>query len=146
LTTPGTPPGGHRLTVLSGREHRAVDGLTGQIAREELGAVRGMRGEAVGTGAARIEGQHHMIPGRNPGNPRTNGLDDAGALVAEDHRLADQFGAAEQVGVAQAGSGDLDQDLTRSRVVQVDRAHTVGLVSSVQHGRGDPHKSHPFRV
>ena len=60
--------------------------------------------------------------------------DDAGALVAEDHReqaLGIGAGARELVGVADAGGLDLDQHLAGPRAVEVHRLDDEGLAGLV---------------
>ena len=131
------PPGRDRLPVLAGGGRGAVDGQAGEVAGEELGTVGGVGGPAVRADAAGVEGQHDLVAHGQPGDTGSDGLDDPGALVAENDRQSDQAAAAEQVGVAQARPGDLDQDLAGAGVIQLYLLDGVRRVRGPEHRCGD---------
>ena len=68
--------------------------------------------------ADRAPVEDHEVAGRHVGDPLTDGLDDAGRLVAEQERevVVDAALAVVQVGVADAAGLHLDQRLTRAGV------------------------------
>lgn len=74
---------------------------------------------AVGAGAAVGErGQGDVVAGGDVRDPGAHGLDDAGALVAEDDGRGERDGPVDdgQIAVAEPGGGDPDEHLPRTRV------------------------------
>lgn len=136
---------------------------------EEAAVGRGavgvrQRRAAVGPGAEGVEGAGLLAVGRAPGRARiagsaaavgeadgvaggdgghrvSHGLDDTGALMAEDH--GQTFPGPDlphgQVGVADAGGGDTDQDLVRPWRVEVKGVEGEGAAGGFHQGCLYPH-------
>ncbi len=126
--------------------------------QEDAGAVRDRPGlarrhpvgEAAGArSAAWQEGHDHTGPERQVGDLRADSPDEPRGLVAEQHRHGPRTVAVDdrEVGVAHAGGLDLDQDLGRPGVVQLELDHTQGpgllererVSDAVQDCSADPH-------
>ena len=82
-----------------------------------------------------------VVAGRDGGDARAHGLDDAGALVPADDRVAPARVGVPQVlvGVAQAGVGHLDQHLARARVEHLELDDLVLGLRLAQHRCSGPH-------
>jgi hypothetical protein len=139
------PPRRNGLPAAVNDRARPVEMAADEVAREEGVAVGGVSGAAVHARLAGVEGQHHVIARREPGDPAADGLDDAGALVSGDDRRRGQETRypGQQVGVAQAGADDAHHDLVRTRTGQVDVLDAVGPVRRAQHSRSDLHGDPP---
>ncbi len=109
----GLTTGGDRLAAI-GSSPRIVQGRHGMT-------VRGQALLAVGALAARAEGDGHTVSRRDLRHFGSDLLDHARAFVAQ-HRgqRNDRACLGDDVGVAEADADDADQDLVRTRIVQLD--------------------------
>jgi hypothetical protein len=148
----GDRMGGERRLAEPARGHvgpagddpgRAVEAAAEQVADEERVAVAGEPVAAVAALAARVERQHDVVADGDGVDARTDGLDDAGALVPGDDRRRRHRprGPRQDVGVAHAGGDDADEQLACSWVGQLGRLQCVLPVGAAQDGGGDLHGS-----
>jgi hypothetical protein len=94
--------------------------------------------------AAAAIAQQDMIAGCNPGHLRTDRLDHACALVPEDGGARNPgFGA--QVGVTEPGRVYPDENLIRSRLVEVDRFERERRIRRPTDRGGDLHQARSSR-
>ena len=83
-------------------------------------------------GAARVERHDHVVAHGDGGDAGSDGVHDAGALVAADDRQwdADAGDAREHVGVAHPDTDDAHEHLTRPGLAQfelLDRVRRLGI-------------------
>src|SRR5690606_688461 len=111
-----------------------------QIAKRQ--AIRGLAALAVLAGTAGRRGHDHVIAGYHLGNAGADLLDDAGAFVAEDRwPRQGRIGQHGEVGVAQPGGDDPDENVTGARLGELDLIKSHRAVVGGGEGRGDLHKS-----
>jgi hypothetical protein len=127
--------GGQLGAVLQGHPLLRVVGV------EAVLGASAQAGAALAADRAPVE--DHEVAGGDPGDALADLLDDAGALVAADDRQPDGGVAGSDVviGVAQAGRHDLDTDLVRLRLVelQVDDFPADMRGPGDRGARGDAH-------
>ena len=89
----------------------------------------------------------HVIAHLDPGDPRTNGFDDAGALVPGHQRLGnlDAAHGHAQVAVAITRVGVLDEDLPLLGGLQLQLLDAVALLHLSQDRSSDLHALFPLR-
>ena len=106
------------------------------IGRLVLDAARAM--------AAGIEGHHHMVTGHELGDARPGLLHDAGSFMAKHDRLGNRqmLVAHDDVGVADAGGDDADQDFACTRLLEVEGLERKGRAGATRHGGTDLHGNH----
>lgn len=95
------------------RRHLSVGRLAAKVEREQLVAVRVLPALAAPALHARGEGEHHGVAGLHVGDAGADGADVAGPFVAEDEGRREQEGAGggADVGVADGGGYDVDEDV-----------------------------------
>src|SRR5437667_355116 len=123
-----------RLALLREARRRRV-----RTRDEAAGAEVRMAAEALRAAAAEPrEARHHVITGSQRGHVGADGLDDAGALVAEHDGPVRRPAALAvhdvQVAVADARGGGADEDLAARRLVDLDRLDRQGLVRLAKDG------------
>jgi hypothetical protein len=112
-----------------------VGASPGRVPQLELDAVGRAARSALRAPSARVEAQQHMIAGRDAHDRISDGADDARSLVAEDDRidlLRQLRVPQQQVGVAHARCDDVDQDLVRTRLTDLDVFDPEGLVRALR--------------
>jgi len=114
-----------------------------EIPAEKVVTVAGGIGEAASTRAAGVVTHEHVIAGRDLGDRRSDALHDARAFVAEHDRLRNREGlvAHRNVGVADAGGDESNEDLLGARLGQLERFNRERLMRSACDGGSDPHGS-----
>lgn len=102
---------------------RAVGSFGEEIVGEEPIAVRLVAVVAARARTAGIEGHDDVITRHDLRDALAHGLHDAGALVSQHHGLRGRQHAVtdDEVGVADARRDDANEDLARSRIIELER-------------------------
>ena len=142
--------GGHAVDRLAvGREpRRAVGQRPGADARPQRQAGGRAAGEArPALAAGGRPGEDHAIAGGQAVHVGADGLDDAGALVAEHHRPRPHPLALDdvEVGAADADGVDAHERIARPGPLEVDRADDERGARRLEERRAHPHRHGPAR-
>ena len=117
-----------RLAAQPRRARVGAADVAEHVPREPGRAVGGMAAAAGRAVAAGGEAHQHPVARRDRGHARPDPLDDAGALMTEDprqrERRPDRLHA--EVGVAEPGRDETDEDLAAARLVELQLDHLEG--------------------